>query len=174
MKELVEKVKQLAQQELENSYKKFPKFNSGHEGYAVLLEEFEEAKEEIEEIEEAMKDLWVNVKNNLYNKNLLDALVCLASKSAAELIQTASMAQKFIDSMEKPKVKPIEVRVNFMIHVSRDQATQIIKGKGPKGLFYTINDGLYLGIDNRSGETLLKEFTNRQECFDWLESEVKQ
>lgn len=174
MKELVEKVNQLTQQELENSYKKFPKFNSAHEGYAVLMEEFEEAKDEISNIELAMETLWANVKDNEYNKSLLQVLAQYTAKATAELIQTASMAQKFIDSMEKPKVKPIEVRVNFMIHVSREQATQIIKGKGPKGLFYTINDGLYLGIDNRSGETLLKEFTNRQECFDWLESEVKQ
>jgi hypothetical protein len=173
MKELVGQVKQLAQQELENSYKKFPKFNSAHEGYAVILEKLDEAKDEIQSIELSMSCLWENVKSNVYNKYLLEAMRQTTIAAASELIQTAAMVQKFIDSMDKPIEKQVEVSVRFMIHVNREQATEIIRKNGPKGLFYTINNGLYMGINTKNDKVLVKEFDDRQACFDWLNKEDK-
>jgi hypothetical protein len=173
MKALVEKVKQLAKEELENSYKKFPKFNSAHEGYAVILEELDEAKDEISSLEAMLDCAWMYIKKNEDAKVAMENIVKYATQAASELIQTAAMAQKFIDSMDKPKEKKIEVCVKFMIHVNHDQATEIIRKNGPKGLFYTINNGLYMGINTRNYKVLVKEFNDRQECFDWLNKEVK-
>jgi hypothetical protein len=83
------------------------------------------------------------------------------------------MAQKFIDSMDKPKEQKIEVCIKSMIHVNKEQATEIIRKNVPKGLFYTIKDGLYMGINTRNDKVLVKEFDDRQACFDWLNKEVK-
>jgi hypothetical protein len=83
MKELVEKVKQLAQQELENSYKKFPKFNSAHKGYAVLMEEFEEAEEIMPVMNQAMHFVWKDVRTNEYHEEGLKNIVNYAAEMAA-------------------------------------------------------------------------------------------
>ena len=100
MKELVEKVKVLVAEELKNANKKFPMFSSMHEGYAVIKEELEESKHELNCIELDLCEAWGNIKENRRNSTLqcIESLKIDALNLAAEAIQVAAMAQKFIDS----------------------------------------------------------------------------
>jgi len=102
MKKLLEAVTKLTAEELKNSYIKFPKFNSPHEGYAVILEEYEELKSEVLMIEEHLDSAWVYTKLNRddVTKGRYLKLRQKALNAAAESIQVAAMAQKFIDSFE--------------------------------------------------------------------------
>lgn len=98
MKELIEKVKVLAVEELKNANTKFPMFRSTHEGYAIIKEEIEESEEELDWINSWFKQSWMLIKQN---KNVIDEMVAIkqhAINLAAESIQVAAMAQKFIDS----------------------------------------------------------------------------
>jgi hypothetical protein len=101
MKELLESVSKLADEELNRSYEKFPKFNSPHEGYAVIIEEADEHKEDSENIAVELAKLWDVVRHNKtemqrnHAKNLKDSAI----HAAAEAIQVAAMAQKYIDSL---------------------------------------------------------------------------
>lgn len=98
MKELIESVTKLAEEESTRSMVEHPLFNSTHEGYAVLHEEVEEAEDELNEVKCRMKMLWTDVKNNNKHLSTVKAVKAYAINLAAESIQVAAMAQKFIDS----------------------------------------------------------------------------
>lgn len=99
MQEIIEGVEKLAYEELERANSKFGMFHSTHEGYAVIKEEIEEVADELEDVVNYLNDIWRNVKED----NELDLVGIKIMKKhainlAAESIQTAAMAQKFIDS----------------------------------------------------------------------------
>jgi len=98
MKELVRKTTLLAEEELINANAKFPMFRSTHEGYAIIKEEIEETVYELEQINETFARSWHYIKQNC---NVIDEMVAIKQRAinlAAESIQVAAMAQKFIDS----------------------------------------------------------------------------
>lgn len=52
--------------------------------------------------------------------------------------------------------------------VSRNEAVAIIETREPRGLFYTKDGGLYIGIDNVTGDAWTEEFESVRECKRWL------
>lgn len=52
--------------------------------------------------------------------------------------------------------------------INQEEATNIIENRKPKGLFFLIEDGLYIGIDNLSGDAWTEEFKEKGDCFNWL------
>lgn len=100
MNKAFDKLPALIQEELDASNALHPGFHSAHEGYAVLLEEVEEAETEKQDMHLAMLSIWRGIKHDNMSvvENMAgvvyDKAVCLA----AEAIQVAAMAQKFIDS----------------------------------------------------------------------------
>jgi len=48
------------------------------------------------------------------------------------------------------------------------QAKSIIDSRQPLGLFYLPNNGVYIGIDNSTGEAWTEEFPNLGKCKRWL------
>jgi len=100
MKELIEKVKVLATEELKNANKKFPMFSSTHEGWAVISEEFQESSEELGYVKRELEIIWNYIRSNdkNYVTSHIKSLQIDALNLAAEAIQVAAMAQKFIDS----------------------------------------------------------------------------
>lgn len=65
--------------------------------------------------------------------------------------------------VEEDEVKPL------IIHISYEQYVAIIEHREPKGLFYRIKDGKYIGVDNCTGDAWVEAFDTRKECFDWLQ-----
>ena len=49
-----------------------------------------------------------------------------------------------------------------------EQAESIIDTRQPRGLFYTILGGLYVGIDNDSGQAWTETFPTLRKCKQWL------
>lgn len=103
MKELIKGVSKLTEEEAKMSMIKFPLFSSTHEGYAVIKEEVEEAGEELETIIFNLDNMWRNVRANDKEITMKYAryLRTTAINLAAESIQVAAMAQKFIDSFKE-------------------------------------------------------------------------
>lgn len=101
MKELLSSVSKLADEELKRSYEKFPKFNSPHEGYAVIKEEIEEHEDDTHDIFGNLCGLWNSVKENDSESclNSITEIKKFALNAAAEAVQVAAMAQKYIDSL---------------------------------------------------------------------------
>ena len=52
--------------------------------------------------------------------------------------------------------------------ISYELAEGIIDTRKPQGLFYTILGGLYVGIDNHSGQAWTESFPNLRKCKQWL------
>ena len=48
------------------------------------------------------------------------------------------------------------------------QAKSIIDSRQPPGLFYSLNNGVYIGIDNSTGDAWTEEFPNLRKCKRWL------
>ena len=102
MKKLLDDISVLIEGELLSANKTFPMFASDHEGAAVILEEIEEVKEALCGVEAYYAELWDSVKEN----RDVEARVCAgglkheAKNVAAEAVQVAAMAQKFIDSQD--------------------------------------------------------------------------
>ena len=55
--------------------------------------------------------------------------------------------------------------------VSQNEAHKIIALRGRKGLFWTLENGRYFGIDNRDGNAWTEEFDTLSECKQWLRRE---
>lgn len=52
--------------------------------------------------------------------------------------------------------------------VSQKEAHEIIYTRKPRGLFYEIDGGIHIGIDNSTGDAWVEEFRAKEECFKWL------
>jgi len=97
MEELINDVQVLSIEELRRANLKFPVFNSNHEGYAIIKEEIEEAEQELNDINAQLQRSWYFIKRNEdANKDIL-RLRNYAINLAAEAIQVAAMAQKYLD-----------------------------------------------------------------------------
>lgn len=96
-------IEKLAEMEKQDANRKFPLFHSLHEGYAVLLEEVEEARESLNLAEGSLSTLWAHIRDNNAGCALEFAgrIREHALDLAAEAVQAAAMAQKFIDSAKK-------------------------------------------------------------------------
>jgi hypothetical protein len=52
--------------------------------------------------------------------------------------------------------------------ITNEAASGIIEHREPKGLFYTMESGMFVGIDNSTGDAWVEEFQSEMECRDWL------
>jgi len=52
--------------------------------------------------------------------------------------------------------------------INQETAKTIISTYQPLGLFYLIEDGLYVGIDNSTGHAWVEDFPSLRQCKDWL------
>jgi len=57
------------------------------------------------------------------------------------------------------------------IRVDTETAHRIIETYHPRGLFYLKENGIYVGIDNSTGNAWCEEFSSRRKCLKWLYSE---
>jgi len=103
MKELREQIQQLVSEELDRANGKFGAFNSIHEGYAVILEETEEAEHDFQMIQWNMNELWMKVKSDEVTPRVANDIKKYAINLAAEAIQIAAMAEKFLILIEEGK-----------------------------------------------------------------------
>ncbi len=55
-----------------------------------------------------------------------------------------------------------------MEEITLSEAKEIIKTREPKGIFYTIENGMYVGIDNRTGDAFTEEFKTLENFKRWL------
>ena len=55
--------------------------------------------------------------------------------------------------------------------ISKKKASSIISSYSPEGLFYTIDNGKYIGIDNSTEDAWVEEFDTLDECKRWLNGE---
>jgi hypothetical protein len=52
--------------------------------------------------------------------------------------------------------------------ITQEQASSVIETREPLGLFYVLENGTYMGIDNSSGCAWTEEFTGLRQCRRWL------
>ena len=52
--------------------------------------------------------------------------------------------------------------------IPNEQAISIINTRKPVGLFYVLQKGTYIGIDNSDGNAWTEEFPNLRKCKRWL------
>lgn len=57
---------------------------------------------------------------------------------------------------------------NDIIKITPAEATQIIETREPRGMFYCIEGGRYVGIDNRTGDAWTEDFSSLAACKRWL------
>jgi DNA uptake protein ComE-like DNA-binding protein len=55
-----------------------------------------------------------------------------------------------------------------IIKITPEEASQIIETRERKGMFYCIEDGRYVGIDNRTGDAWTEDFKSLSACRRWL------
>ena len=98
--ELIGKVEELANDELERANKEYSLFHSLHEGYAVLQEEIDEVIEINKDAMENKEVMWAAIKNDLKDEAVRWAKktqMCL-TEATAEMIQCIAMCKKIIES----------------------------------------------------------------------------
>lgn len=55
--------------------------------------------------------------------------------------------------------------------ITKEEASAIIDTREPRGLFYTMENGMFVGIDNETGDAWTEEFKTEKECISWLNNE---
>lgn len=78
--------------------------------------------------------------------------------------------EKFRRSTEEPcESEPTTSTLDTPHEVGILQATQIIHDFSPLGCYYCLNKwGLWVGIDNRTGDAHTEEFTDKEIMMDWF------
>jgi len=61
-----------------------------------------------------------------------------------------------------------EVGEDAIKKLTKEQASEVIETRTPTGLFYTKENGLFIGIDNSSGDAWTEEFKTKESCFKRL------
>lgn len=108
--DLVGRLRELLEDELERANKHFSTFHSYNEGLSVIEEEIWEANTETSNL----SDLHLKLKKKVFMDEDNKKGICIpmrdtALKAAAELLQVAAMCQKMIDSESKWKEKDYQV-----------------------------------------------------------------
>jgi hypothetical protein len=57
---------------------------------------------------------------------------------------------------------------NKIIKIDNNKSIEIIEKREPRGLFYTIENDIYVGIDNLSGDAWTEDFDTLAQCKRWL------
>ena len=52
--------------------------------------------------------------------------------------------------------------------VTPEYGQEVINNRSPHGLFWYSSGDAYIGIDNMDGEAIVKGFSEREDCFEWL------
>lgn len=52
--------------------------------------------------------------------------------------------------------------------ITSEQASIIIDTRQLSGLIYLLDNGIYIGIDNSTGNAWTEEFLNPLQCKEWL------
>lgn len=55
-----------------------------------------------------------------------------------------------------------------IVEVSKEEAHEIIETGKPLGMFFLKDAGVYVGIDNGTGDTWTEEFKSKRKCVKWL------
>ena len=55
-----------------------------------------------------------------------------------------------------------------IMKIKPSYAERIIDTRKPLGLFYLLDNGIYIGIDNSTGDAWTEEFTSLYQCKKWL------
>jgi hypothetical protein len=74
----------------------------------------------------------------------------------------------------KTNLHDIEICINCgadLKEITQEEAEQIIETREPLGQFFKIENDLYIGIDNQTGNAWTEEFKSREDCFRWLYGE---
>lgn len=59
-------------------------------------------------------------------------------------------------------------RIAEIKEITSEQANVVIDTREPLGLYYLLEDGGYIGIDNSTGDAWTEEFPNLRQCKEWL------
>ena len=52
--------------------------------------------------------------------------------------------------------------------ISNATYAEIIENRKPEGIFYTIEDGKFLSLDNEDGEAFTESHDTEKDMIDWL------
>ena len=66
----------------------------------------------------------------------------------------------------KPKLITLALAMAMLDGYSRGEYVR-------RGTYYTVEDGMYIGIDNRTGDMWMEEFRSKHACFKWLGKEYE-
>jgi len=69
---------------------------------------------------------------------------------------------------KKFKDSQIAMIVTEVKKVSKKESISIIENRIPLGAFYSIDNGVYIGIDNRKSHAWTEEFKSLGSCKRWL------
>lgn len=141
-KGLIEGVKKVINEEYEAANKKFKMFYGAHEGYAVILEEAQETEEEMRNMAACLNEIWSATRANVDKDMLVEMAGNLKEKAtllAAEAIQTATMAEKYIQSMQK---------------IQREAEQEAGMPAGLKTAAAAVQEGYDAGITNVNNSTV--------------------
>ncbi len=79
--------------------------------------------------------------------------------------------KRFSDVLEHAGYRLEVVDNDGIQRVCQEFANQIIETIQTIGYFYTFVGGIYIGIDNGTGDALTEDFYSYEECMKWLKHE---
>lgn len=98
--ELINQAKKIITGELDWSYNEHGEFPSQYHGFGIILEELRESQDELKMVAELLEKAFSEIRNNEIPHVTILLLEKHAKLLACEAVQTAAMAQKFIESSE--------------------------------------------------------------------------
>ena len=61
------------------------------------------------------------------------------------------------------------IKMSEIKKITHEEAQKIIDTRLPLGKFYTVDNGIYTGVDNSDGDAWVEDFSSLNTCKRWLE-----
>jgi hypothetical protein len=121
------------------------------------------------EIEFENHELRSECKAGEFSSRFFSFLEALINLSSIGNMKEVNEWRKQNNMPKQPEIRRIkEGEPNKPFLIDEKKADIIIETRKPIGKYYVLENGVYVGIDNSTGDAWVEEFTTEKQCLEWL------
>jgi len=120
------------------------------------------------EVEEVINESRRNIQRD--NTSKTEKYYCVLQNPLVEYHDTKVIYGSLPEIVKRKITAQLKKWALGISTVTSEEASKIIETRKPKGMFYLLDNGVHVGIDNRTGDAWTEDFKSKAACSKWLRS----